>query len=312
MVGPLTLYAVLVAGMVVFFAAAYVYYESQTAVGRPFRKRGVTPTGLTVAVVLTLSTVVALWLLGSTEVLHPEADLRVVGVRVLAISFPLVVGLVGLNAGYTLARRWRRLHPDNDVPTGDLAPGTVACTGTVTTAATGAGPVTGREAVCWSWSVEVQNPHGDPTTQPARQSTTVDGGDGGVVFTVDDGSGPVAVDPSDATLDLVSTRSLSFDADSGPDIDFPNPAPKVERTHDDKARTYEESIAAPGDPVALAGTATRKDRGLVVGGPDAHVAVGSLATVSNRYRTSAAAYVTAGLVGVAIGLWLQSTYFGVL
>jgi len=217
MVGPLTLYAVLVAGMVVFFAAAYVYYESQTAVGRPFRKRGVTPAGLTVAVVLTLTTVAALWLLGSTEVLHPEADLRVVGVRVLAISFPLVVGLVGLNAGYTLARRWRRLHPDNDVPTGDLAPGTVACTGTVTTAATGAGPVTGREAVCWSWRVEVQNPHGDPTTPPARQSTTVDGGDGGVVFTVDDGSGPVAVDPSDATLDLVSTRSLSFDADSGPD-----------------------------------------------------------------------------------------------
>lgn len=303
MADPLELYLLAVAGMVVFFAAAYVYYELQTPAGRPLRERGVTKRGIVVATVGTLGTIVVFGFLGNVDI---SANPRGLGYATIGISIPLVLGYLGLNISHTLGRRWRRLHPDNDVPTGSLEPGEVACMGEVTGAAVDAAPVTGRDACCWSWSVEVLNPYGVGSN--GDQYVTVDGGDGGVVFTIDDGSGPVRIDPEGATMDLGATRTRSLEPDEQPATGFQSPAPDVERNHADKSRTYEESIVAPGDHVAIAGTATTDD-GLVIGGESTHVAIGSLGNVATRYRNQAAMYGLGGLVGVGVGVrWLAALY----
>ena len=150
------------------------------------------------------------------------------------------------------------------------------------------------------------NPYGVGSN--GDQYVTVDGGDGGVVFTIDDGSGPVRIDPEGATMNLGATRTRSLEPDEQPATGFQSPAPDVERNHADKSRTYEESIVAPGDHVAIAGTATTDD-GLVIGGESTHVAIGSLGNVATRYRNQAAMYGLGGLVGVGVGVrWLAALY----
>ncbi|MDQ2071164.1 hypothetical protein ACODNH_12865 [Haloarcula sp. NS06] len=307
MVDAFTLYLVGIGVLGVGFFAVYVYYEFQTAAGRPYRQRGVTRRGITGATVVPLATVLLFGFVGEVNIFASDDVLRAVGYATVVLLFVFAAGLIGLNISHTLGRRWRRLHPDNDVPTGTLESGEVACTGEVTAAAVGTAPVTDRRAVCWSWHVEVLNPHG--VGSKGDQFTTVEADQGGVTFAVDDGTGPVLVDPKEATLDLSSTRALSFDSEDGPPPAFPNPAPKVERTHDDKPRTYEESIVAPGDRVAIAGTASETADGLLVSGPDAHVAIGSLSTVATRYRNKALLYGLAGVVGVGVAVdWLAALY----
>lgn len=294
----------------VAFTAVVVYYEHDTAAGRQLRKRGVTQRGITAATVLSLGTVLAFGFLGDSNIFDPAVDVRGIGYATIGFLVPYVLGLLGLNIALTHARRWRRLHPDNDVPTGSLGTGEVACTGEVTDANVGTAPVTDRAAVCWSWSVEVLDPHGVSDIGQREQWVTIDGGDSGVTFAIDDGSGPVRVDPENATLDLGATRSVPLDADESPS--FGSPAPDVERDQSDRERCYEESIAAPGDHVAVAGAAQRTDDALVVGGEDAHVAVGTLSTVASRYRTKAAMYGVAGLAGTIVGLDLLSGLYGVV
>lgn len=300
-----TLYLVGLGLVGVGFFTVYVYYEFDTAAGRPYRERGVTQRGITLATLLTLGLVLTFGFLGDVNIFASAG----VGYPTIGLSFVLAAGFLGLNSCYTLGRRWRRLHPDNDAPTGSLGPGEVACTGAVTDATVGAAPVTGRGACCWSWSVEVLNPYGVGSN--GDQYVTVDGGDGGVVFTIDDGSGPVRIDPEGATLDLGATRTRSLEPDEQPPEAFQSPAPDAERTHGDKSRTYEESIVAPGDQVAIAGTARTTDDGLVVGGGDTHVAIGSLSTVATRYRNRAAMYGIAGLLGVVVGVRWLATLYGV-
>lgn len=309
MAGALTLYLLVVAGMVVCLAGAYVYYEA-AAMPNSALPAGLTPRDGAAITVVTLVVVVAMGFLGDVTFFDPETDVRGVGMLVLGSSIPLVLGLAGLASCRTFVRRWRRLHPDDDVPTGSLSPGAAACTGEVTDAAVDSAPVTGREACCWSWNVEVLDPHGVGDVGQREQWVVRDGGVGGVRFAVDDGSGRVCVDPDDATVDLAATRTLALDADESLSADFPNPAPKVERDHRDKPRRYEESVVGPGDHVAVAGTARPTDDGLVLGG-DVHVAVGSLSTAASRYRNRAAIYGVAGVAGVVVGLRALALVLGV-
>lgn len=303
MVDAFTLYLAGLGVVGVGFVTVYVYYEFETAAARPYRDRGVTQHGMAIASLVPLGTVLLFGFVGDVNIFTSTG----LAYPTLGLLFVFAAGLLGLNICHTLGRRWRRLHPDNDVPTGCLKPGAVACMGEVTDTAVGTAPVTDREAVCWSWHVEVWNPHG--VGSEGDQFITVAAGDGGVTFTVDDESGPVRVDPSEATLDLTTTRRHSFDADESAPEAFPNPAPEVERTHSDKRRRYEESIGTPGDHVAIAGTAAHTDEGLTVVGPDAHVAIGSLSTVANRYRNKAATYGLGGLLGTLIAVdWLAALY----
>lgn len=310
MAGALTLYLLVVAAMVVCFAAAYAYYQA-AAMPANALPAGLTPRDVVGVTVATLTVVVSMGVLGNVAFFDPETGVRGVGMLAIASSLPLVLGLVGLASSRTFARRWRRLYPDNDVPTGSLSPGRVACTGTVTDAVVGTAPVTDRAACCWAWDVEVRDPHGvEGMSRGGEQWIVRDGGVGGVRFAVDDGSGPVWVDPDGATAELGNTRTLALDADERPPSDFLNPAPKVEHDHRDKPRRYEESIVDPGDLVAIAGTARQTEDGLVVG-EDTHIAVGSLSTAATRYRNRAAMYGVAGVIGVAVGLRALAGVLGV-
>ncbi|MBX0325378.1 hypothetical protein EGH21_20330 [Halomicroarcula sp. F13] len=84
----------------------------------------------------------------------------------------------------------------------------------------------------------------------------------------------------------------------------------MERDHRDKPRRYAESVVAPDDHVAVAGTVRETDDGLVLG-EDVHIAVGSLSTAATRYRNRAAMYGVAGTVGVLVGLRALALVFGV-
>ncbi|MDS0259427.1 E3 ubiquitin ligase family protein [Haloarcula sp. S1CR25-12] len=290
------------------FMAVYVYYELETAAGRSLRRRGVTQRGITAATVVSLGTVLAFGFLGPVNLFASGDAVEAVGYPTLGLLIPYVLGLLGLNVALTNARTWRRLHPDNDVPTGSVAPGAVACTGEIAGGEVGAAPVTGRDAVCWSWSVDVLDPHGVGDVGQREQWATVDGSDGGGVFVVDDGSGPVRVDPDGATLDLWAERAVPLDADEPPSFD--SPAPDVERTHGDRQRRYEESVLTPDDHVAVAGTARETSDGLTVAG-DSYVAVGTLSTAATRYRNSAAVYGVVGLVDIAVSVRLLAGLYGV-
>lgn len=306
MTDALTLYLVAVAGTVVLFAAAYAYYQADAMPGHAL-PAGLTPRSVTWVTVVTLTVVLAFGFLGDVSFFNTETDVRGVGMLVIGSSIPLVLGLVGLASGVAFTRQWRRLHPNNDVPTGSRSAGEVACAGPVTDAAVGTAPVTGREACCWSWSVEVRDPFGVEGMSKSREQWVVrEGGVGGVRFCVDDGSGPVWVNPRDATVDLDSERRIALASDEPPPESFPDPAPDVERDHRDKPRRYDESVVGPGDYVAIAGTARETADGVVLD-EDVHVATGTLETVASRYRNRAAMYGLAGVVGVIVGVrWLAA------
>lgn len=96
----------------------------------------------------------------------------------MLLALPLLFGLLGVGAGYGFWERWRRFHPDNDSPTGETTPGEIACTGPVVSEATEPAPVTGRDACCWSWSVEVLDPHGASAAGQQESWATTAGGTG--------------------------------------------------------------------------------------------------------------------------------------
>ncbi|WP_424002716.1 GIDE domain-containing protein [Haloarcula salina] len=311
MTAALGLYLVVLAAVVLFFVGALAYYQAAAAPGQALRKRGLTPRWVAAAFVASFGVVVGFGSLGDVNVFALGGDIRGFGFVVTLFGVPLLLGLLGLGAGYGQGRRWRRFHPTNDAPTGAVTSGTVACTGPVTDTETATAPVTGREGCCWSWSVEVLDPHGASAAGQRERWATVAGGVGGVPFEIDDGSGPLAVDPTGATVDLAAERTLRFAADERPPDSFGTPDPDVERMHGDKQRRYTETLLAPGDHAAVTGTATRSEEALVVAGDHTHVAVGSLATAATRYRNRALLYACGGLVGVAVGLWGLTGLFGV-
>lgn len=310
MADPLALYLGLVAATFVVLAGAYAYYQAD-AMPSGALPAGLTPRAGASVTVATLAVVIGFGFLGDVAVFDPETDVRGLGMAVIGASIPLVLGFAGLASCQALARRWRRLHPDHDGSTGSCTTGTVACSGPVTDAAVGRAPVTDREACCWSWSAEVRDPFGvEGVSNAGEQWVVREGGVGGVRFCVDDGSGPVWVDPEGATMDLGDRRQVALAADERPPDSFPNPAPDVERTHRDKRRRYEESIVVPGDHVAIAGMARETGDGIVLA-DDVHVAAGTLETVASRYRNRATLYGVAGLGGVAVGLWALAAVLGV-
>jgi len=311
MADALGLYLVAVAAVTLCFVGALAYYEAAAAPEQTIRKRGLTPRWVAAAFVAAVGTVVAFGFLGDVNAFALGGDIRGFGLVAMLFGLSLLLGVLGIGAGHGQGRRWRRFHPDNDEPTGAVTPGRVACTGQVTDAATATAPVTGREGCCWSWSVEVLDPYGASAAGQREQWATVAGGVGGVTFDIDDGSGPLAVEPTGATVDLAAERTLHLAADERPPDSFGTPDPDVERMHRDKPRRYTETLLAPGDRAAVAGVAGRSDGGLVVAGDDTHVAVGSLATAAKRYRNRAVLYGFGGLVGVAVGLWGLAGLFGV-
>jgi len=307
----LLVYLGVVAAVFVAFFGAFVYYQSDAAPAALRTEHGLTPARSAGAAVTGVAIAAALHLLAGDAALAELSSGRRYLVRVGMWVVALVAGFEGIAGGYGLYIRWRRLHPDAGVPTGDVDGGEVAVAGAVVATETAPAPVTGRDAVCWSWTVDVVDPGLRRPDEDGGTWGTVNGGVDGVRFGVDDGSGTVWVDPSDATMAHTGERSLALDGDDPAPDAFQNPAPAVERDYGGRPREYTESVLATGDTVAVTGTVlSGRADGPVVGG-DVHIAAGSLRTVSARYRRRATLYLVGGGVAAFVGIWGLAWTLGV-
>jgi len=213
----------------------------------------------------------------------------------------LVVGANALAAAVGFARRWRAFHPESLVPTGAVSPGPVAVSGTATDEATVDAPVTGREACCFLWNVAVEDPSVGIEMGGTGDYREVAAEPGGTTFAVDDGSGPVRVDPDGARLDLAGERTVELPAGESLPRPHTDAASDVEFDHGDSARRYTEWVAAPGDSLSIAGAARRRDGRLVL--TEAVVTTGSLTATAEEYRARTLLYALAGFGGVVVALW---------
>ncbi|WP_276258844.1 GIDE domain-containing protein [Haloglomus litoreum] len=162
----------------------------------------------------------------------------------------VAVGLFGLAAGVANARTWVGFHRRGDTPTGDVGPGPVAVTGTVEHDDPPGAPFFGSPAVAWEWSVEAKNRHG--TDDDGRRAwSRARTGRGGVPFRLDDGSGPLVVDPAEARLDLSGTTTEERDPDDPPG----RAATAADLDMGGERFRFIERRLAPGETVTVLGTA---------------------------------------------------------
>lgn len=301
MADPFGLFLGFVALLAVAFLAVYAYYESAGAPAPVRTRHGLTPRRSAVAVAVGVGLAVVVVAVGGRVSFEAVFASRRSVLRVGLWVVVLVGACEAVAGGYGFARRWWRCRPDQVDATGRAETGTTAVSGTVTDGHADAAPVTGRSAVCWSWSVSVTGP-GLRRYDEDDPHRTVDGGTGGCPFVLDDGSGPLCVDPTDATLALDGERSVVRRPDSEPPDGFADPAPSVEADYADRPREYTEAVLRPGDTVTVWGAVVSDDDGPVLRGPQTTIVAGSPAGVARRYRRRAAGYALAGIAGGAVGV----------
>ncbi|WP_254820969.1 E3 ubiquitin ligase family protein [Haloglomus halophilum] len=160
------------------------------------------------------------------------------------------VGLFGLAVGVANGRTWVRFRRRGDTPTGEVAPGPVAVTGRIERADPPTAPFFGGPAVAWEWSVEAKNRHG--TNDEGRRAwSRARTGQGGVPFRLDDGSGPVVVDPTAARLD-VSGKTTE---ERAPDDPPGRAAAVADLDMGGERFRFNERSLAPGETVTVLGVA---------------------------------------------------------
>ncbi|MFB6207401.1 MAG: GIDE domain-containing protein [Haloglomus sp.] len=160
------------------------------------------------------------------------------------------VGLFGVAAGVANARTWIRFRRRGDTPTGDVPAGPVGVTGQIERDDPPSAPFFGGGAVAWEWSVEAKNRHG--TDYEGRRAwSRARTGQGGVPFRLDDGSGPLVVDPTDARLDISETTTEEREPG-----DPPGRAAEVADLDLGGERfRFNEQALAPGETVTVLGVA---------------------------------------------------------
>lgn len=192
-------------------------------------------------------------------------------------DYPLAFAAVGLLAGLFLSgvavaalSDYRLLVRTPAVDTGAVGSGRVAVTGEVTPAGEPpSAPFSGEPAVCWECWVKERDVREEGMGVQAESvgveaNWTVELADEGRArFRVDDGSGPVAVDPREAELRLGEDREwfvpfgedpperiLGFVEDRLADVGYAG-----------NDRRYEETRLSPGDEATVVGTAVAGPRG---------------------------------------------------
>lgn len=203
---------------------------------------------------------------------------------VLVMLFP--AGLIVVSVGVGNARTWVRSIRRGDAPTGAVTPGPVAATGVVpddeSTAPT---PVFGTRAVCWEWWFRQK-----------RDTHAFESGASDDPFRIDDGSGPVRVDPEGARLDLqatVANRDPDERFDAGSDV-----VTDLEAEYGDTERQYRETALTPGTEVTVLGRAVERDGTTTITGDDDGPFVitdGNRGATLRRYRNRAVGYAAGGL-----------------
>lgn len=212
---------------------------------------------------------------------------------------PLVAGGGGIAAavsnGLVLARLRSAGEADaasvTTTPPGDR----VAVTGLVTDP-DGESPVFGREAACWTWTLELGWEDRDVGWQTDQVGT------GGAAFALADDGGSVTVDPEDAHVDLRGGRVEVYDDDA----DQPGRVGASLRSSigGDRYR-YEETVAADGRRLTVLGTV--REGGVV----DADWIVDADTDgVRRRYAGRTAVLAVGSVLAVLLGIRLTATYFG--
>jgi hypothetical protein len=212
-----------------------------------------------------------------------------------AVALP-VVGLYGGTVGSVLgvgrARTLYRLTAAERVSTG-RASGTVAVTGPVEAPDPPTSPFFERPAVAWRWTVWAKNRHGI-VAHGGDGWTRARAGSGGVAFVLDDGSGPLRVDPDGARLDLGAERRVERPPDDPPG----RAAEVVELDVGGDRFRFVESVLSPGERATVLGT-VRDGRTRPDSSSPSLVARGDARATSRRVAVRA---VGLGLGGLAVGL----------
>jgi hypothetical protein len=216
----------------------------------------------------------------------------------------LYLSAVGLVVALGYARRLSWLVRADRTATGGVGAGRVAVTGTVECVDPSETPFFERPAAAWSWAVAVKNRHG--TNYEGRRAWAVERtGVGGVPFTLDDGSGPVRVDPTEARLELADERT----EDRSPG-DVPGRAGTVTDLGMGGERVrFTERVLRPGSRATVVGRLT--DGAFGASGESLLVASGTASGLRRRLAALAAALGGASLVGGWLCLRLLVTTLGV-
>jgi hypothetical protein len=237
-----------------------------------------------------------------------------------ATALPLAVtfgGLFGLAVAASAAGERRRLGPERQVATGAADAGRAVVSGTVDPPADPTpAPFTGDPAVCWRVQVL------ERTNDPDRRSSEISAPSVGIEpgwdveateehrcrFAVDDGSGPLAVDPGEATLRLDARRETRVEFPGDPPdriLDWVASTPAVGLAAED--RRYAEFALEAGEAVTVAGRVEERAEGVVLGGPDTLVVAGDpdgrRAELRRRVRRAGGLGAVATVAGYAGLLW---------
>lgn len=218
-------------------------------------------------------------------------------------GLPVVVGCLALAIAAGNGRTLLRLLHADDASTGSVTADStgeaVAVTGLVRVDDPGTSPVFGREGACWSWRLYTRGRTDVDTDRWVGEKA----GDGGVEFALDDGSGPVRVDPTDARVELFGGREAVYDADAAQ----PGRVGRTLRSSlGGTARKYEEAVATDGRELTVLGTAMADGR------VDAdRILDPGIGGVRSRYAGRAGALAVGGLLALYLGLRWTAGYFGV-
>lgn len=296
----------------VAMGAAIALYDDNAGGPRIERRVGASWSALVGA--MTLAVVVAV-LLAAVGRVPPEffrggrGQARALGIWMALQTAVLAVGAAGLVVCASNAATYRRLRRLGDTPTGEVRTGPVAVTGVVDAAGEPArSPIFGADAVAWRWRFD-RVPAVEKDDMWQVEATGV----GGVPVAIDDGSGPVRVDPTDARLDRWATRAATVEPGdrlgSGTDQ-----VAAFRRRFDGDRRRYRETVGPTGTEATVLGTAVHRDDGLVIAdGPDVPfvIADGGRDGLLREYARRAAVAGVGGALAVLLGLRLLVDTFAV-
>ncbi|MCY4731892.1 E3 ubiquitin ligase family protein [Natronomonas gomsonensis] len=212
---------------------------------------------------------------------------------------PLVVGCgalaVAVDNGLVVLRLVRAKAANTDDIVRQAGTKRIAVTGLVEETP-GTSPVFGRQAACWTWSLEL----GWDDRDIGWQTDQV--GSGGVPFALDDGTGAVTVDPREAHIELYGGRRQVYDAD---DAQPGSVGSNLRSSIGGDRYRYEEAVAAEGRELTVLGEVDTggtldADRVIDAGTDD----------VTLRYAGRSGALTVGGVLAVYLGVRLTAAYFG--
>lgn len=242
----------------------------------------------------------------------------------LIYNTPLIAGCVALAvaAGHSrLSLLFRRSRSTETATVSNVGSGdTVIVTGKVTATTDTTSPGLDQPAVCWVWRFATRD---EATEAYTGRMSTVEkqlqkaaggrnrdlswdprkGDSGGVPFELDDGSGTVRINPTEASVKLPLTTEQVYHAES------PQPGRvgnNLHRSVSAEEYKYREGIATDGDELTILGTVT--DDGDLI----AHRIYDSnrAAAADQRYAVRAVVAAVVGVVAVAGGVMISARHFG--